>query len=202
MCGVPVAGMQDAERTVDDLRLVDADRVRHAGGQEPQPRRRRPPGRRERGPRVRRRARLTVRNADLRMIHPAQPCTMIRSMAHAFTVGVEEEFQIVDPETWELRSHVSELLASSARRSAIRSSARCTSRSSRSAPRSAPTSTSSSDGDHPHPRAISADAPSASACASPPPARIRSRAGWTRSSPPASATRTSSKSCSSWPDRC
>ena len=35
-------------------------------------------------------------------------------MDHAFTVGVEEEFQIVDPSTWELRSHVSELLASSA----------------------------------------------------------------------------------------
>ena len=35
-------------------------------------------------------------------------------MEHAFTVGVEEEFQIVDPNTWELRSHVSELLASSA----------------------------------------------------------------------------------------
>jgi carboxylate-amine ligase len=35
-------------------------------------------------------------------------------MAHRFTLGVEEEFQIVDPETWELRSHVSELLASSA----------------------------------------------------------------------------------------
>ncbi|HEY7055722.1 MAG TPA: carboxylate-amine ligase [Vicinamibacterales bacterium] len=35
-------------------------------------------------------------------------------MGHAFTVGVEEEFQIVDPETWELRSHVSELLASGA----------------------------------------------------------------------------------------
>ena len=34
-------------------------------------------------------------------------------MAHRFTVGVEEEFQIVDPQTWELRSHVSELLASS-----------------------------------------------------------------------------------------
>jgi carboxylate-amine ligase len=31
-----------------------------------------------------------------------------------FTLGVEEEFQIVDPETFELRSHVSELLASSA----------------------------------------------------------------------------------------
>ena len=35
-------------------------------------------------------------------------------MAHPFTLGVEEEFQIVDPHTWELRSHVSELLASSA----------------------------------------------------------------------------------------
>ena len=35
-------------------------------------------------------------------------------MGHPFTVGVEEEFQIVDPTTWELRSHVSELLASSA----------------------------------------------------------------------------------------
>jgi glutamate---cysteine ligase / carboxylate-amine ligase len=35
-------------------------------------------------------------------------------MEHAFTVGVEEEFQIVDPNTWELRSHVLELLASSA----------------------------------------------------------------------------------------
>lgn len=35
-------------------------------------------------------------------------------MAHPFTIGVEEEFQIVDPGTWELRSHVSELLASSA----------------------------------------------------------------------------------------
>jgi carboxylate-amine ligase len=32
-------------------------------------------------------------------------------MAHRFTIGVEEEFQIVDPTTWELRSHVSELLA-------------------------------------------------------------------------------------------
>src|SRR5688572_14113081 len=39
---------------------------------------------------------------------------MITPMSHRFTVGVEEEFQIVDPETWELRSHVSELLASGA----------------------------------------------------------------------------------------
>jgi len=35
-------------------------------------------------------------------------------MGHPFTIGVEEEFQIVDPTTWELRSHVSALLASSA----------------------------------------------------------------------------------------
>src|SRR4030095_13116358 len=35
-------------------------------------------------------------------------------MAHRFTIGVEEEFQIVDPQTWELRSHVQQLLASSA----------------------------------------------------------------------------------------
>jgi carboxylate-amine ligase len=37
---------------------------------------------------------------------------MITPMSHRFTVGVEEEFQIVDPNTWELRSHVTELLAS------------------------------------------------------------------------------------------
>jgi glutamate---cysteine ligase / carboxylate-amine ligase len=33
------------------------------------------------------------------------------SMNHRFTIGVEEEFQIVDPATGELRSHVSELVA-------------------------------------------------------------------------------------------
>jgi carboxylate-amine ligase len=33
-------------------------------------------------------------------------------MSNPFTLGVEEEFQIIDPETWDLRSHVSELLAS------------------------------------------------------------------------------------------
>ena len=32
-------------------------------------------------------------------------------MAHRFTIGVEEEFQIIDPATCELRSHVSELVA-------------------------------------------------------------------------------------------
>ncbi len=34
-------------------------------------------------------------------------------MAHRFTIGVEEEFQIIDPRTCELRSHVSELIAAS-----------------------------------------------------------------------------------------
>jgi glutamate---cysteine ligase / carboxylate-amine ligase len=36
---------------------------------------------------------------------------MHSDMAHRFTIGVEEEFQIIDPATWELRSHVSELIA-------------------------------------------------------------------------------------------
>ncbi len=35
-------------------------------------------------------------------------------MAHRFTIGVEEEFQIVDPESGGLRSHVSELIAATA----------------------------------------------------------------------------------------
>ncbi|MGB0035004.1 MAG: carboxylate-amine ligase [Candidatus Acidiferrales bacterium] len=35
-------------------------------------------------------------------------------MNHRFTIGVEEEFQIVDPATGELRSHVSELVAATA----------------------------------------------------------------------------------------
>jgi carboxylate-amine ligase len=35
-------------------------------------------------------------------------------MTHRFTIGVEEEFQIVDPDTGELRSHVSELVAATA----------------------------------------------------------------------------------------
>jgi glutamate---cysteine ligase / carboxylate-amine ligase len=35
-------------------------------------------------------------------------------MTHRFTIGVEEEFQIVDPTSCELRSHVTELMAASA----------------------------------------------------------------------------------------
>src|SRR5207237_10344432 len=55
---------------------------------------------------------------DCRAAVPVCQGTMIRAepreMEHPFTLGVEEEFQIVDPETWQLQSHVSELLASSA----------------------------------------------------------------------------------------
>jgi carboxylate-amine ligase len=40
-------------------------------------------------------------------------CSII-PFVHRFTLGVEEEFQIVDPRSGELRSHVSELLVSSA----------------------------------------------------------------------------------------
>ena len=32
-------------------------------------------------------------------------------MAHRFTIGVEEEFQIIDPATCDLRSHVSQLVS-------------------------------------------------------------------------------------------
>src|SRR5205807_8928363 len=34
-----------------------------------------------------------------------------QSMAHRFTIGVEEELQILDPATGELRSHVSQLIS-------------------------------------------------------------------------------------------
>src|ERR1700745_3699707 len=33
-----------------------------------------------------------------------------QDMAHRFTIGVEEEFQIIDPATCELRSHVMQLV--------------------------------------------------------------------------------------------
>ena len=37
-------------------------------------------------------------------------------MAHRFTIGVEEDFQIIDPDTLELRSHVVQLISSAAAR--------------------------------------------------------------------------------------
>jgi carboxylate-amine ligase len=45
--------------------------------------------------------------------HPTRPGRKGTLMDHRFTLGVEEEFQIVDPTTWELRSHVSELMEAS-----------------------------------------------------------------------------------------
>ena len=35
----------------------------------------------------------------------------MKESEHMFTIGIEEEFQIVDPETRELRSHIQEILA-------------------------------------------------------------------------------------------
>jgi hypothetical protein len=35
-------------------------------------------------------------------------------MAHRFSIGVEEEFQIINPDTLELRSHVVQLLSAAA----------------------------------------------------------------------------------------
>ena len=35
-------------------------------------------------------------------------------MKEAFTLGIEEEFQLVDPETRELKSHIEEMLAAGA----------------------------------------------------------------------------------------
>ena len=37
--------------------------------------------------------------------------TRLRSSDHVFTLGIEEELQIIDPETRELRSHIQQILA-------------------------------------------------------------------------------------------
>src|ERR1700758_5281015 len=54
------------------------------------------------------------------ILAPKSPDEITRSggppMAHRFTIGVEEEFQIIDPETLELRSHVVQLLSAAASR--------------------------------------------------------------------------------------
>jgi glutamate---cysteine ligase / carboxylate-amine ligase len=54
--------------------------------------------------------RLRLSTVDSRL--PTVDCSIISPVS--FTLGVEEEFQIVDPQSGDLRSHVSELLASSA----------------------------------------------------------------------------------------
>src|SRR4029077_12913814 len=54
------------------------------------------------------------------ILAPKSPVEVTRSggplMAHRFTIGVEEEFQIIDPDTLELRSHVVQLLSAAASR--------------------------------------------------------------------------------------
>ena len=55
----------------------------------------------------------------------------------SLTIGIEEEYQIIDPETRELRSYITEMLDRAISHARARSSRSCTSRSSRSAPRSA-----------------------------------------------------------------
>jgi carboxylate-amine ligase len=42
---------------------------------------------------------------------PRREKTRISARDHTFTIGIEEEFQIIDPETRELRSHIQEILA-------------------------------------------------------------------------------------------
>ena len=123
-------------------------------------------------------------------------------MAHRFTIGVEEEFQIVDPATWELRSHVSELLASGAvslgdqiKREMHQSIVEVGTK----------ICADVQQLEHEILRIRSelcARRRARRAWQSPPPARIPSRTGSTRSSRPASATSTSSRSCSSSRDRC
>src|SRR6188768_480026 len=62
-------------------------------------------------------ATASIRNSPIRRMQGARAGYHLeydRGMGHAFTIGVEEEFQIVDPETGALRSHVSELLTAGA----------------------------------------------------------------------------------------
>src|SRR5215469_15645069 len=42
---------------------------------------------------------------------PASGRKGARKRDHVFTLGIEEEFQIIDPKTRELRSHIQEILA-------------------------------------------------------------------------------------------
>jgi carboxylate-amine ligase len=44
------------------------------------------------------------------LLHPRRRAGKVPFMHHRFTIGVEEEFQIIDPATGELRSHVSNLV--------------------------------------------------------------------------------------------
>src|SRR5881396_1772952 len=122
-------------------------------------------------------------------------------MAHRFTIGVEEEFQIIDPATCELRSHVSQLVSAASpdiaeqvkhelHQSIVETGTRicenvselrikCTARAGNSSP-----------------------PPNAPGSRWRPQARIHFQAGSIRSSLRASATSTSSKRWGNWRGRC
>ena len=136
--------------------------------------------------------------------HSAMRRSMIgvAAMPQAFTVGVEEEFQIVDPDTWELRSHVSELLASSAPSLGDQIKRRNAPVDRRGRHPDLRGRRRAAHGDPAHAARARRRGRSRRPARWPRPARIRSRTGWTRSSRPASATSTSSKSCSSSRGRC
>lgn len=52
-----------------------------------------------------------VRSAEVRQDRPAEFTKRTEKKNHVFTLGIEEEFQIIDPETRELRSHIQQILA-------------------------------------------------------------------------------------------
>ena len=118
-----------------------------------------------------------------------------------FTLGVEEEFQIVDPEPAELRSHVSELLASSApvlgdqiKRELHQSIVEVGTKICEDVCRTA-------RGDLQDPAGTGVVGRTGAGWRLRLPAPIRSPTGRTRCSRPASATTASSRSCSSWRGR-
>jgi glutamate---cysteine ligase / carboxylate-amine ligase len=54
---------------------------------------------------------LSAKNSAPRRLRTSAPHKNNLSPDHVFTIGIEEEFQIIDPETRDLRSHIQEILA-------------------------------------------------------------------------------------------
>ena len=147
-------------------------------------------------------AAITPDDSRPRQRHVAGCGIASSGMSHAFTIGVEEEFQIVDPETWELRSHVTELLAAARPRARRSDQARAAPVDRRGRHAHLRERHRAARRDLPHPPRARARRPSAPGSRSPPRAPIPSRTGRIRSSLPASATTASSRSSSSSRDRC
>src|SRR5690349_13616453 len=53
---------------------------------------------------------LRLRSGCARIVLDGHSCPDICMKNHTFTLGIEEEFAIIDPETRELRSHIHEIL--------------------------------------------------------------------------------------------